>query len=83
MIVSELVSARQRGESGAWTCTETCPLATLDVPLGDPELHPVHPRFPSNAWECGGQWAIHPFQVCQERGLERKAIRPKLRTEDS
>lgn len=65
MIVSELVF-RASEENGVRTRTETYPLATLDVPLGGPELHPLHPRFPSNAWECGGQWVTHPFQVCQE-----------------
>lgn len=84
MIVSKFIFCCQRGgRVGVWTTTEAHLLPTLDVPLSTPEFHPLHPRFPSNAWEHRGQWALHPFQIGQERELEREVICPKLCAQDS
>jgi len=58
-------------------------LPTLDVTLGDPNFHPLHPCLSSNVWEYRGQRVIHLFQVGQERELEREVVCPNPHAQDS
>lgn len=66
MIVSKLIFCLERV---IWTTRVE--IHTPDVPLGDSEFHPLHPRFPSDAWEHRGRWVVHLFQVEQEIEPER------------
>ena len=62
-------------EMGVWTWAK---MRTLDVPLGNFELHPLHSRLPSDAREHRGQWVGHSSQVGQEQEPKRETVRPKL-----